>query len=131
VAVTHAPAIDHPGLGQLGRQAQAGVLERVEHLGAEDLGQRLVVEQVAATGRGGAGGGGGGGNAAGGSGVVIIAYLTADAAGLTIGGGDRIITPGTYTDEDDPNYWTYPASTFDGKTYHVFSSTGSATFTIT
>ena len=49
LAVAHAPAIDHPGLGQRGRQRQAGGLDDVEQLGPEDLGQGLEVEQIAAT----------------------------------------------------------------------------------
>jgi hypothetical protein len=42
-AAAHGPAIDHPGRRQLAGQRQAGALDGVEHLGAEDLGQRLVV----------------------------------------------------------------------------------------
>ena len=48
LAVADAAAIDNPGVGQRGRQRQAGDLDRVEQLALEDLGQGLVVEQVAA-----------------------------------------------------------------------------------
>ncbi len=53
------------------------------------------------------GGGGGGGQATdGGSGVVIVAYVTADAAGWSVTGGDRVVTDATMT-------------------YHVFTTVGS------
>ena len=80
----------------------------------------------ATAGRPNTGGGGGGGGAAGGSGVVIVSYLTADAVGLTVTGGNKVIIP-TDDWDDEANYQYSPA---DGKTYRLFTAVGTASLTI-
>lgn len=81
----------------------------------------------ATAGRPNTGGGGGGGGAAGGSGVVIVSYRTADAVGLTVTGGNKVIIP-TDDWDDEANYAYRPA---DGMTYRLFTTVGAASLSIT